>query len=385
MISIKSTDCLKEMAEIQHSNIPGGVLYIIIEDGNIIWRKDSLEFRPDFFMTGDNILFTHVYEEAVREKKPVTGNIPASVYGIKMKYMSEPLFDDDGEVKAIFSTILPKMHPIAKAFKDFAPIISEMFPEGSILTFTDLEKIVYKQSSKKFDLPMQVGDSITDKHPGEIIRAGKPDIIEDSGMKSGFRIGKPLMIANYPIYDEENSDEIIGTFGIITPKEAAFVVREMSDKLESSLSGISSAVQQLAAAASDIYQNELELNREIKNVTGLSDEINGILVFIKSIADKTKMLGLNAAIEAARAGEAGSGFGVVAKEIRSLSDQSKGTVPKIKELTDSIKDKSGLSDVKSKNSLKLSQEQAAATQEVTASVEEIIDMAEKLNQIAKKL
>jgi methyl-accepting chemotaxis protein len=54
------------------------------------------------------------------------------------------------------------------------------------------------------------------------------------------------------------------------------------------------------------------------------------------MADETQMSGLNAAIEAARAGDAGRGFGVVAEEIRKLSDQSKQTAEQIRQLTKTI-------------------------------------------------
>jgi uncharacterized phage infection (PIP) family protein YhgE len=258
-----------------------------------------------------------------------------------------------------------------------------MFPEGAFLYATDLQKIINRQPSKKFDMPTRpVGYQLKEEDVASKVIRSKQHITMELDSTA---YGVPVLITCYPLFEEDNSNEVVATLGVVIPKILAGSLKDMSENLGSGLSGIASAVEELAASASNIHANEQKLNGGIKEIINLSEEINEISAFIKKIADETNMLGLNAAIEAARAGEAGRGFGVVAGEIRKLSEQSKGTVPKIKQITDRIKIKVEETSEKSQNSLSSSQEQAAATEEITASIEEITSMSAELNKIAQQL
>ena len=77
--------------------------------------------------------------------------------------------------------------------------------------------------------------------------------------------------------------------------------------------------EKMVSAAQDSMD---ELNTSMSKISGASQQTLDIITNIDEIAFQTNLLALNAAIEAARAGEAGSGFAVVAEEVRNLALRS---------------------------------------------------------------
>ncbi|MBB6673683.1 globin-coupled sensor protein [Cohnella nanjingensis] len=172
-------------------------------------------------------------------------------------------------------------------------------------------------------------------------------------------------------------------------------IERLSEERQETLAKVSKAVQELAAmmvqlsgssqSVSETANQTAELQEQAHDKVDLLrakiGEIASVGTLLQEVSDQSHLLGLNAAIEAAHAGEFGSGFGVVANEIRKLATHSKDSLKVIKARLNEISSVLGEVMQDSELTSRLAREQAASSQELTSFVNMIESVTHDLERI----
>jgi methyl-accepting chemotaxis protein len=120
-----------------------------------------------------------------------------------------------------------------------------------------------------------------------------------------------------------------------TSQEVATYASDASNSINEALSKSNEGqviVNNTFQSMKELEDNINESTHVVEQLHEDSKNIGSVLDVIKSIAEQTNLLALNAAIEAARAGEQGRGFAVVADEVRTLAQRTQSSTSEIEEI-----------------------------------------------------
>ncbi|PCJ44321.1 MAG: hypothetical protein COA99_07025 [Moraxellaceae bacterium] len=187
------------------------------------------------------------------------------------------------------------------------------------------------------------------------------------------------------IQDQQIQTELLAT----AMNEMTATVHEVAISAQNSAQGAESAKSQTSAGFKIMNQSIDEIDSLVQKVTSSAEaiqiltndtaNIGSVLDVIKSIAEQTNLLALNAAIEAARAGEQGRGFAVVADEVRTLASKTQESTNEIEGMIEKLQSAAKNAVIEMEHSQQSANAGKAKMAETGAALGEILDAVDKIS------
>jgi methyl-accepting chemotaxis protein len=220
------------------------------------------------------------------------------------------------------------------------------------------------------------------------------DQLSHSSMSLASAAEETSQTCDYNSHALVEQQDQIGLIATAT-EELSATVNEVADKTQQTAASAQTADQQSKVGLEMVQNSYHSIEHLANEINGLADKIahlnesssniNGVIDVIKSVAEQTNLLALNAAIEAARAGEQGRGFAVVADEVRTLAQRTQDSTAEIEGFVTALQ-----TDVQSAfdvidNSQKMSQKAVEDSREVEQSLQNISDYVGEIFSMTEQI
>ncbi|WP_322907223.1 methyl-accepting chemotaxis protein [Paenibacillus sp. SGZ-1009] len=258
------------------------------------------------------------------------------------------------------------------------PIMKAAIPADLSIALCDLEQFIGYWPGQNINLSIAVGQKLDPNEP--LYKALTENISLKAEVPAHF-YGFEFIGTAIPVHNEDR--QVIGGLAIQLRKPTELIT--IADNIELSLSKTSAQVNDMSGSALQLVDTAKQLLALVLQTTEQVEGINKVTATVRSVADQTQLLGINAAIEAAHAKEFGRTFDIVAREMRKLSHETSDSAQSIQatvnmfahvttSMRQAIESIAGTLD-----------HQAEANQQILAHIEDIHQMSAQLNEFAKKL